>query len=308
MRTSTTLSLLLASFLALAGCGNENPTPPAPSASALAPSKAAESKTLVKLAVDPSGAATFDMKAPLENIKGTVKGFGGQLEVELSDLSKSRGKIMIDVTTLETHTFGDEGKDGKQTEHAHTWMEVGEKTAADKKEKYKTAEFAIREITNASTMDVSKMTGDSRSVTMTVKGDFLLHGRTVSLSSDLACAFQYEGDKLKSVSCKSTKPVTVNLKAHAIEARDDAGEAVIAKTLELFGSKVADDASVTFELTARPAGEKSPLLTPPTAAPTAAPSASASAAPSGTASAGASAAPSGTASAGPGAVKAPEKK
>jgi len=305
MRTPTTLSILLASIFALAGCGNDNPTPPAPSASALAPSKAAESKTLAKLTIDPSGTATFDMKAPLENIKGTVKGFGGDLEVELSDLSKSRGKIMIDVTTLETHTFGEEAKDEKQTEHARTWMEVGPKSAEDKKAKFKSAEFAIREITNASTMDVTKMTGDSRSVTMTVKGDFLLHGRSVALALDLACAFQFDGDKLKAVSCKSAKPATVNLKAHAIEARDDAGEAVIAKTLELFGSKVADDASVTFEVMARPTGEKSPLLTPPTAAPTANPSGNASAMPSATAAA--SATPSGTAAAAPGG-KAPEKK
>lgn len=296
MRMPTTVSLLCASILALAGCGNDNPTPPAPSASALAPSKAPESKTLAKLTIDPSGTATFDMKAPLENIKGTVKGFGGDLEVELTDLSKSRGKITIDVTTLETHTFGEDAKDEKQTEHARTWMEVGPKSAEDKKSKFKTAEFAIREIAGASTMDVTKMTGDSRSVTMTVKGDFLLHGRSVAMALDLACAFQFDGDKLKSVACKSAKPALVNLKAHAIEARDDAGEAVIAKTLELFGSKVADDASVTFEVMARPTGEKSPLLTPPTAAPTAAPSAT----PSGTASAGPSAAPSGTA--------APDKK
>lgn len=290
MRMSKSLPLLLASFLTLtlAGCGNDNPTPPAPSASALAPSMAAESKTLAHLSIDPSGSATFDMKAPLENIKGVVHGFGGELDVELADLAKSRGTIMIDVTTLETHTFGDDAKDGKQTEHAHTWMEVGPKTAEDKKAKFKTATFAIREVVNPSASNVMTMTGDSRSVTMTVKGDFLLHGRSVSLALDLACAFQFEGDKLKSVACKSAKPATVNLKAHAIEARDDAGEAVIAKTLELFGSKVSDDASVTFEAMARPKGEKSPLLTPPTAAPSGTPSASATA----TATAAASGAPS----------------
>ncbi len=306
MRMSKSLPALLVPFvtLALAGCGNDAPpTPPAPSASALAPSMAAESKTLAHLTIDPSGSATFDMKAPLENIKGVVHGFGGELDVELADLAKSRGKITIDVTTLETHTFGEEAKDNKQTEHAHTWMEVGPKTAEDKKTKFKTAEFAIREVVNPSAANVMTMTGDSRSVTMTVKGDFLLHGRSVTLALELACAFQFDADKLKSVACKSAKPATVNLKAHAIEARDDAGEAVIAKTLELFGSKVSDDASVTFEVMARPKGEKSPLLTPPAEAPSGTPSAAPTAMPSGTAAA----MPSGTAAAAP-AVKAPGVK
>ncbi|MEZ4309259.1 MAG: hypothetical protein R3F14_14575 [Polyangiaceae bacterium] len=87
----------------------------------------------------------------------------------------------------------------------------------------------------------------------------------------------FEGDKLKGISIKSAKPATVNLKAHQVEARNDAGEAVIAKTLELFGKKVADDASVTFEVMARPEGEKGLMPAPATAAPTAAPTGSADA-------------------------------
>jgi predicted small lipoprotein YifL len=280
-----TLAAVFLSFAALAGCGNDHPTSAAPAASSLAASTAQESKTLARVTIDPSGSITFDMKAPLEDIKGVVKGTGGELEVELSDLTKSRGKITVDVTTLETHTFGEEAKDQKQTEHARTWLEVGPKTAEDKKQKFKAAEFAIREIVNPSAANVLAMTGDSRSVTLTAKGDFLLHGRSVALSLDLACAFQFDGATLKSIVIKSAKPAMVNLKAHAVEARDDAGEAVIAKTLELFGSKVADDASVTFEVMARPKGEKGPLQMPPSTSAAAAPSASASAAPSASASA-----------------------
>ena len=65
---------------------------------------------------------------------------------------------------------------------------------------------------------------------------------------------------------KQSKPALVSLKAHDIQARDDVGEAVIAKTLELFGTKVADDASVTFEVVARPKGMKGPLVAAPASA------------------------------------------
>ncbi|MBK8255432.1 MAG: YceI family protein [Polyangiaceae bacterium] len=280
----TVLPIVFCFATTLVGCGDGQggPPPPSTSASSLAPSTAAESKTLAKMSIDASGTAMFDMKAPLENIKGTVKGFGGDIDVELSDLTKSRGEITIDITTLETHTFGEDDKDKTQTQHAHTWLEVGEKTAADKKSQFKTAKFAIREVVNVSQADVTKMSGDSRNVTLTAKGDFLLHGRSVSLSLDLSCAFLFEGDKLKGISIKSAKPATVNLKAHAVEARNDAGEAVIAKTLELFGSKVADDASVTFEAMARPRGEKGLMPSPPataTAAATTSAAATATAAP-----------------------------
>lgn len=287
MRMPKPLAALVLSLALLAGCGDDKSVAPAPSASALAPSTAQESKTLAKMTIDPSGSATFDMKAPLENIKGTVRGFGGDLDVELSDLTKSRGKITIDVTTIEMHTFGEDAKDQTQGEHAKTWLEVGPKAAEDKKQKLKNAEFAIREIVNPSATNVMKMSGDSRSVTLTAKGDFLLHGRSVALSLDLACAFQFEGDKLKSINIKSAKPAQVNLKAHDIQARDDAGEVAIAKTLELFGKKVADDAAVTFEVTARPKGEKGLLPAAPVA-----PSGSASVAPSGAPSAAPSGAPS----------------
>lgn len=284
MRTPKILPVLFASLTLLAGCGgNETSVAPAPTASALAPSVAQESKTLAKMSIDPSGTATFDMKAPLENIKGTVKGFGGDIEVELADLTKSRGTITIDVTTLETHTFGEDGKDGTQTEHALTWMEVGPKTKEEKKKQFMTATYAIREVTSVSQADVTKMTGESRNVTLTTKGDFLLHGHEVKLALDLSCAFMFEGDKLKGISIKSAKPALVNLKAHAIEARDNAGEAVVAKTLELFGKKVADDASVTFEVMARPKGEKGLLPPAATATATATATAVATAAPAGSA-------------------------
>lgn len=278
MRMPRILPVLIASCLTLAGCGEDKPAPPSSAASALTTTAAPESKTLARLTIDSSGVATFDMKAPLENIKGTVKGFGGELEVELADLTKSRGKVTIDVTTLETHTFGEDEKDGTQTEHARTWLEVGAKTAGDKKEKFKQAELAIREIVHPSTTNVLTMSGDSRNVTLTAKGDFLLHGQSVALAVELSCAFQFEGTTLKGVAIKSARPALVNLKAHRVEARDDAGEVVVAKTLELFGKKVADDASVTFELTARPKGSKDPLLVPPAAASSASAAASATAA------------------------------
>lgn len=268
----TVLALLLATAAALgsAACNEAPPPPPATTTSA-APSAAApppESKTRAALAVDPGGTATFDMKAPVENIKGLVSGLGGEIQVDLADLTQTRGAVTMDMTTLETHTFGDDGKDKTQTEHALGWLQVGSSNPEDLRSKYRLATFTIQEVISAAPKSILAAQGDPRTAELTVKGDFSLHGRSAVKTVKLTCAFTMEGDKVKSVSVKSVDPVLVNLKAHDIQPRDDKGEVVFAKVLELFGKKVADDASVTFELVARPKG--SPGGTPTLPAPPAA--------------------------------------
>jgi hypothetical protein len=123
------------------------------------------------------------------------------------------------------------------------------------------ATFTIREVTAAEPKNIAGMSGDSRAATVTAKGDFFLHGKSVEKTVELACTFQYEGGALKSVSVKTAKPAVVSLKEHAIEPRDDKGEVVLSKVLELFGKKVAEEAQVTFELTAKP-GATMPAVAP----------------------------------------------
>lgn len=234
---------------ALAGCTRDDPT--AAVGSSLPPSSASPSRKVVRFTIEPSGTATFDMKAPLENIKGLVKATSGDLELDPYDLAQSRGSVAIDMSTLETHTFGDDKEDAKQTEHARTWLEVGKENM---KEQHRLARFAIRKIDAVSAKNVLQLPGDSRTVTLTATGDFLLHGVKQEKTVELTLVFTFIGDNPTSVTVKSAKPMTVNLKAHDIKARGDKGEELVAKTLELFGKKVAEEASLTFELTAKPTG------------------------------------------------------
>jgi polyisoprenoid-binding protein YceI len=247
---------------ALAGCSKDDPA--APVASSLPPSTAAPSKKVIRFVIEPSGTATFDMKAPLENIKGLVKVSSGDFEIDPYDLEQSRGSVALDVSTLETHTFGEDAKDASQSEHARTWLEVGK---ANMKEQHRLARFAIRKIDAVSDKNVMQMQGDSRSVTVTASGDFLLHGAKQEKTVELTLIFTFVGDTPTSVTVKSKKPMAVNLKAHDIKARGDKGEEIVAKTLELFGTKVAEEASVTFELTAKPTGPAQAAPAAPSAAP-----------------------------------------
>lgn len=261
---SFVLGLVLAA--SLAGCTRDEPTGSVTSAAASATT--APSRKVIRFMIEPSGTATFDLKAPLENIKGVVKATSGELELDPYDLTQSRGSVAIDVSTLETHTFGDAKEDATQTEHARTWLEVGK---GNMKEQHKLARFTISKIDTVSAKNVLQLPGDSRTVTLTATGDFLLHGVKQEKTVELTLVFTFIGDSPTSVTVKSAKPMTVNLKAHDIKARGDKGEELVAKTLELFGKKVAEDASLTFELTAKPTGPAQ-AATPATAGAPKAPS------------------------------------
>ena len=167
------------------------------------------------------------------------------------DLTQSRGSVAIDVSTLETHTFGDAEKDATLTEHARTWLEVGK---GNMKEQHRLARFTVRKIDAASAKNVMQLPGDKRGVTLTVTGDFSLHGIAQEKTVELTAIFTFVGDTPAGVMVKAAKPIPVDLKAHGIQARGDKGEELVAKTLELFGKKVAEEASLTFEFTAKPSG------------------------------------------------------
>jgi hypothetical protein len=95
-----------------------------------------------------------------------------------------------------------------------------------------------------------KMTGAERKVTMTVTGDFLLHGRKSTKTADVEAVFKFEGDKPQSVTVKTTKPFAAGLAEHDVHPRDSFG-VLAQKGLDALGEKVAKEAQVSVEFTAK---------------------------------------------------------
>ena len=187
------LPFYAAALLFTAGCNGEGkktdaPTL-APTASGLAASKS-ESKAATEWKVDEAGTASFTMKGHVETvIKGDTKKMRGQLEIDLADLTKTRGTIECDMTTLAMHTFDDEEKNEKQTVDAQTWLEVHDRIGDPAKVKANQwAVYAIRTITSAEPKDLSKG-GATRTAKVTAKGELLLHGRKSEHSVDLEATF-----------------------------------------------------------------------------------------------------------------------
>src|SRR2546426_602117 len=68
-----------------------------PAASSLAPSVAAPTAKVVKYTIDTKGKTSIDMEAPVEHIKADTDTAGGSLDVDLTNLTNTRGAVKIDV-------------------------------------------------------------------------------------------------------------------------------------------------------------------------------------------------------------------
>jgi hypothetical protein len=268
-RMGAVFALALAGICALAGgCDKKDESSSAevlaPSASSLAPSvaaPAADGMKALKLTIDPAGTTTIDMPAPIEHIKAETSAAAGTLEVDLTNLSNSRGEVKIDLGTLKMHTFGDPARDDAEGRDARTWLEVNPMDgglSADQAAANRWVQFAIRSIDGLSAADVTKVvptkdgTDDVREVTMTVHGDLLLHGHKVSKDATLAARFRYPTgaaptSKPTRVDIATKSPLHVALDEHDVKPRDPAGAIKLAAA-GLLGTKVAKIADITLDL------------------------------------------------------------
>lgn len=249
--------LFLTSTFAL-GCESEPAAPLAPTASALTPAKPA-AEGAKKLVVDKATSKVeLMMEAPQEKIRGKLPGSAeGELHVDPSDLSKTTGLVTLDLSGLElvqdvaddTGKFTGEKKSDLQNEHARAWLEIGPDAPEADRKKNAHVEFSITKV-DAPVKDVTKLPGAERKATFTASGELLLHGRKAPKTVEMEATFSYAGDKLTQVTVKTTKPFVVGLAEHDVKPREGFGK-LAQKTLEILAPKVAKDAMVTVELTAR---------------------------------------------------------
>ncbi len=263
MHTLTRELLFGRAIVVLVGCSlacgkKGDAVDPAPAAS-LAASMADPTAATWHYAIDPKSTVHVDLPGLKERIKADTTEAAGSLDVVPKELAKSRGQVRIDLATFATSTFGND-KDATQTKHARTWLEVqiGDKT----NEEMRWAEFAIRSIDALSAASLPQVASskegseDLRTVTMTVRGELLVHGHKVPREDLVDVVFHYPAgaasdSKPTRIEISSRQPMHVVLKEHDVGPRDTAGK-VLEWTTNLI-SKVADTADVTVRLGATPA-------------------------------------------------------
>jgi hypothetical protein len=264
MRPTTPWLPIALSIAAITGCDDktsaEKPAATlAPTATALAASKPANMEAR-KLSVDKATSKVdFVMEAPQEKIVGHVAGATtGDLQVDFMDVSKSTGLISVDLGAIEVFQakadkdgkFGEETKVEAQNKHAKTWLEISDDAPADKRKENSLSQFSIKSIEVTGEKDLTKLTGAERKVMLKATGDFLLHGHKTEKVAELAATFRFDGDKPVSVTVKTVKPFAVGLAEYDVKPRDAFGKFAL-KTLETLSPKVAREALVSLEYTAK---------------------------------------------------------
>jgi hypothetical protein len=274
MRRAAAFAVLLAAT----ACDKKDDAPPTPSGSA--PSAATSAKVSPgslpaagaltastvepgvaswRFAMDAKSVTRIDMPGGKEHIKADTSAAAGTLDIAPHDLARSRGLIRIDLSTLATHTFGNDD-DASQTKHARTWLEAVVEGKTNEDERW--ADFAIRSVDGLSSADIStvapKTEGgeDLRTVTATVHGELRIHDHTVQKDAVVEATFRYPAgapadSKPTRIDVKSKQPMHIVLKDHDVHPRDPAGKA-LAWTTALI-SKVAETADVSVDLGAAPA-------------------------------------------------------
>jgi len=247
----------------LVACGKKEDKPSlAAPAATLAESKVAPEVKATHYLVDASGTTSIAMPAPKENIKAKTTAAAGTVDVDLANLANLRGSVKIDLATLTTFTFGDKEKDEAQTAHARTWLEAVVEGKVQEEGRFAT--FAIRSVDGLDAPSAAKIAAtqengeDVRAVKLTVHGELLVHGRKSAKDVRVAMKLHYPAgapaDSAPTrIDIKTVEPFTVVLAEHDVKPRDTFGK-VAQGSFHLLGTKVADTASVSIDLTASKAG------------------------------------------------------
>lgn len=287
------------------GAGKAGTAPQPGGGLGLAPAK--DSGNAEVWSVAPAGSASFEMKGKLETIRGTFGGAVGTLQLDLSDLRRSRGAVEFDIATLSIQTFEEAAKNVKQAASALLWFEVeapaappapsqpsaplgaaGAPAAAAAAppsapaasapsalgggaDPERIARFTLRSIERAEPNDVAAGAGAERKVELEATGELLLHGQRSEQRVALEATFTFTGAKATGLTLRTLRPMVVNLAAHEVRPRDPAGK-LLATITDALRLKVAEEAEVTLSLSATPTGQRAELPAAPPAAPRPAPS------------------------------------
>lgn len=203
-----------------------------------------------------------EIPAPIETTRFQDDKISGDLAIDFNDLAKTRGTIKIDLSDIQAHTFGDNGKNTKQTEHMKNWFEIGPDVSEDTRKKYQWATFEIKSIKSVApkTFNAAKVhkdeIGAARSFNIEAVGAFTIHGITKPKTVRLKVVIyniNKDGKRYKDakrlVAIRTRSPMKISLKDHDIKPRDATGS-FLSKALSVVGLKLSDTAEISLDLRA----------------------------------------------------------
>ena len=196
----------------------------------------------------------FEIPTKRGTLSGTLSAVSGELNLNLADLTQSRGLVRAELGSLEIHAgAGASVSDALLLERARAALEL----SADPGAKATFASFELTAVEDPSPPLIEAApaggatTATSRSARFTAVGNLLLHGFRVVRRTALSAEFGFnDAERVpQSVLIRSRAPFVVSLETHAIvtaggdsrtnipaETKLQAREARV--TVELYGTKI----------------------------------------------------------------------
>ncbi|HEY0466326.1 MAG TPA: hypothetical protein VGC79_19080, partial [Polyangiaceae bacterium] len=227
----TSLSLCV---LCAASCAKKEPKPlrtepwlahPPASASASANASGDAALPLTRYVLGERSLIRFEIPTKRGALRGTVTRVSGELNVDLSDLTRSRALVRADLGSLEIHaSSGADNGDPALLERARAALEL----SPDARAPAMFASFELTSVEDASPIhvesaperDAGSLSPSSRQAHFTALGNLLLHGFRVARRAPLSAEFSFTGDRSvpDSVLIRSRAPFVISLETHAIVA------------------------------------------------------------------------------------------
>jgi len=240
------LGCLAASSLA---CSRKEPKPDRTEpwlAASVAPSSSAAAQGPVEYTLRTS-TIEFELPARRSTPRGRVRSARGQLVVNFSEPSRSRGSVVADLLSLE---LADPASDADGTAQALAWLELGADVAADLRETGRHATFELGSMTPAAPARAGATRPASRRSEWLVEGSLSLHGVRAPRTSEISLELGDDaGAAPQEIVIRSQKPLVVSLSTHDVRPRDSRGSTLSREPSAREDSSLAREARVTFELT-----------------------------------------------------------
>lgn len=235
---TTRAAVLLA--CTLLGCARRDEPQP----SAVGPTDAP--RDTVRYPVAAVGTLSVKIDAPLEKFQGTATVLGGHLDLDVGDLTRSRGEIVADLDSFSCRTFGVAADDAKQTAHARDWLELGPAVDADRRKELRFARFVLEAVPSTSVKRLAdaKEEGGRRVVDLTVQGQLRIHGRSAEKTVDIRVVFVGPPTAPTELAVTTRAPLVVSLIEHGVEPRDHLGK-FLRGAFETFGKKLDDKVQIS---------------------------------------------------------------
>jgi hypothetical protein len=197
---------------------------------------------------------------------GVFRSVQGSVDVDLRELSNTRGSLEIDLSSLVMQ--GDAAAEGDYTPRAKNWLNIGNSRPEAELARARTARFTLTSVTSASAPaahlgrriplpeDSESAATERRRVSLTALGQLEVNGLRTTREARLDVDFDYASAAAATLSplriaVRTARPMPVPLAEHAIEPRDAHGR-LVASDLALLGRVVGTTAQLEVRLLALP--------------------------------------------------------